>query len=80
VFAALAQFERRLIQERTKAGLLAARARGRIGGRPATQPDDPRILTAKALHRDPSMKVRDICRSLKVSRSTLYRRLRIAPQ
>jgi DNA invertase Pin-like site-specific DNA recombinase len=77
VFAALAQFERRLIQERTKAGLLAARARGRIGGRPALQADDPRVLTAKALHRDPSMKIRDICRSLNVSRSTLYRRLRI---
>ncbi len=78
VFAALAQFERRLIQERTKAGLLAARARGRVGGRPAIQPDDPRVLTAKALHRDPSMKIRDICRSLQVSRSTLYRRLRIS--
>ena len=77
VFAALAQFERRLIQERTKAGLLAARARGRVGGRPALQSDDPRVLTAKALHRDPTMKIRDICRSLQVSRSTLYRRLRI---
>jgi DNA invertase Pin-like site-specific DNA recombinase len=78
VFAALAQFERRLIQERTTAGLLAARARGRVGGRPRIQPDDPRILTAKALHRDPSMEIRDICRSLKISRSTLYRRLRVS--
>jgi len=47
---ALAQFERRLIQERTNAGLKAARARGRLGGRPPMSLDDPRIQTAKTLH------------------------------
>ncbi len=73
VFASLAQFERRLIQERTKAGLTAARARGRMGGRPPVPANDPRIVTAKALHADKKMPVMDICRTLKVSRPTLYR-------
>jgi len=46
IFSALAQFERRLIQERTKAGLAAARARGRKGGRKPISPNDPRVQTA----------------------------------
>src|SRR5207245_11156603 len=49
IFTALAQFERRLVQERTKAGLTAARARGRNGGRPAIPSDDPRVQTAKKM-------------------------------
>lgn len=73
VFASLAQFERRLIAERTKAGLQAARARGRLGGRKPVAVDDPRVVTAKALHADKKMPVMDICRTLKVSRPTLYR-------
>lgn len=73
IFAALAQFERSLIVERTKAGLLAARARGRLGGRPKLSPDDPRITTAKTLHRDKSLDIAEICSTLRVSRSTLYR-------
>jgi len=73
VFASLAQFERRLIQERTRAGLQAARARGRLGGRKPMAVDDPRVVTAKALHADKKMPVTDICRTLKVSRPTLYR-------
>jgi len=73
VFSALAQFERRLIQERTNAGLKAARARGRLGGRPPMSLDDPRIQTAKKLHADKSMVIADICRTLQVSRPTLYR-------
>lgn len=77
VFAALAQFERRLIAERTKAGLAAARARGRFGGRPRIEADDPRVVMAKALHRDQSMSIPDICRSLRFSRATLYRYLKI---
>ena len=44
VFSALAQFERRLIQERTNAGLAAARIRGRKGGRPPIGPNDRRIV------------------------------------
>jgi DNA invertase Pin-like site-specific DNA recombinase len=73
VFASLAQFERRLIQERTRAGLQAARARGRLGGRKPMSLDDPRVLTAKTLHADKKMPVADICTTLQVSRPTLYR-------
>ena len=73
IFTALAQFERRLIQERTKAGLDAARARGRLGGRKPISVDDPRVVTAKALYSDKKMPVMDICRTLNVSRPTLYR-------
>jgi DNA invertase Pin-like site-specific DNA recombinase len=73
VFASLAQFERRLIQERTNAGLKAARARGRMGGRPAMSPDDSRIKTARALHADKNMSVADILKTLQISRPTLYR-------
>jgi DNA invertase Pin-like site-specific DNA recombinase len=79
VFSALAQFERRLIQERTNAGLKAARARGRLGGRPPMAPDDSRIKTAKALHADKNMPVAEILKTLKISRPTLYRWLSIKP-
>ena len=57
IFSALAQFERRLIQERTKAGLAAARARGRKGGRRPISPNDPRVQTAKTMHQDKNMAV-----------------------
>jgi DNA invertase Pin-like site-specific DNA recombinase len=80
VFSALAQFERRLIQERTNAGLKAARARGRLGGRPPMSLDDPRIQTAKKLHADKSMVIGDICKTLQVSRPTFYRWVAIQPQ
>ena len=50
IFSALAQFERRRIQERTRAGLTAAR--GRLGGRPALDPQDARVQMAKALYQD----------------------------
>ena len=73
IFSALAQFERRLIQERTKAGLAAARARGRMGGRPKTSPKDAKVRLAKTLLADKSLEVDDICETLKISRSTLYR-------
>jgi DNA invertase Pin-like site-specific DNA recombinase len=75
IFSSLAQFERRLIQERTRAGLTAARARGRLGGRRAIPADDPRVLTAKRMHADKSMPVADICATLRISRPTLYRYL-----
>ena len=52
MFSALAQFEQRLIQERTRAGLTAARARGRKGGRKPLHPDDPRVQTAKAMYKE----------------------------
>jgi DNA invertase Pin-like site-specific DNA recombinase len=80
VFSALAQFERRLIQERTNAGLKAARARGRLGGRPPMSLDDPRIQTAKTLHGNENMPVADICKTLQISRASLYRWLAVKPQ
>ncbi len=72
IFSALAQFERRLIQERTKAGLAAARARGRRGGRRSLNPKAPRVVLAQKLYRDKSNSVDDICDTLKISRTTLY--------
>jgi DNA invertase Pin-like site-specific DNA recombinase len=73
IFTALAQFERRLIQERTRAGLSAARARGHMGGRRPIAANDPRVQTAKKLHADKSMAIYAICQTLKISRPTLYR-------
>jgi DNA invertase Pin-like site-specific DNA recombinase len=73
IFTALAEFERSLLKERTKAGLCAARARGRLGGRPPMSLDDPRIQTAKKLHADKGMIIGDICKTLQISRPTLYR-------
>jgi DNA invertase Pin-like site-specific DNA recombinase len=73
VFSALAQFERRLIQERTNAGLAVARARGRKGGRPSILADDRRIVLANMLFEDKSINLDDICATLKLSKSTLYR-------
>jgi DNA invertase Pin-like site-specific DNA recombinase len=75
IFSALAQFERRLIQERTRAGLSAARARGRKGGRRPISPDDPRVKTAKRMHKDHGMSIDQICETLKISRPTFYRYL-----
>jgi DNA invertase Pin-like site-specific DNA recombinase len=75
IFAALAQFERELIRERTMAGLSAARARGKLGGRKPVPADDPKVRTAKKLHADKSLSIRDICNTLKISRATLYRYL-----
>ena len=72
IFAALAEFERSLIQERTQAGLASARARGKRGGRPpALSPDD--LLVAKALLRDHAISVEAVAKRLNVSPSTLYR-------
>jgi DNA invertase Pin-like site-specific DNA recombinase len=73
IFAALAQFEAELIRERTRAGLLAARARGRKGGRKRVSTADPIIRMAKRMHEDRSLNVQEICLSLKISRATYYR-------
>ena len=75
IFGALAEFERNLIRERTNAGLTAARARGRRGGR-------PKALTGKQLTiaRDLYKKrhpIPEICRTLKISKATLYRALKL---
>jgi len=73
IFSSLAQFERRLIQERTKAGLDAARARGRKGGRKKIESTNPKVLTAKKMHKDHGMVISDICKTLKISRASFYR-------
>ncbi len=75
IFSALAQFERRLIQERTRAGLCAARARGRKGGRKPIDSEEPRVQMAKAMHKDKSVGITDICQTLNISRATFYRYL-----
>lgn len=75
IFSALAQFERRLIQEHTKAGLAAARARGRMGGRPKTGINNPKVQMAKQMHLNNSLSVESICESLSISRATFYRYL-----
>ena len=77
VFGALAEFERDLIRERTKAGLAAARARGRMGGRPKASSLNTakKVALAQALYEDKNNSIADICSTLRVSRSTLYRYL-----
>jgi DNA invertase Pin-like site-specific DNA recombinase len=72
VFGALAEFERDLVRERTNAGLRAARARGRKGGRPKALTERQR-RQAITLLKDRANSVSDICKTLKISRSTLYR-------
>ena len=72
IFAALAEFERELIRERTIAGLSSARARGRKGGPPYTMtPAKLRLAQAAMAKRD--TKVGDLCKELGVTRQTLYR-------
>jgi DNA invertase Pin-like site-specific DNA recombinase len=71
MFAALAEFERELLRERTLAGLEAARARGRKGGRPSLL-DPKQRKAALAMMRDREMSVSDIAGHFGVSRSTLY--------
>jgi DNA invertase Pin-like site-specific DNA recombinase len=73
IFGALAEFERELIRERTRAGLAAARARGRQGGRPKKIATERQIKMAQALYQDGSHSIDDICRMLGISRATLYR-------
>jgi DNA invertase Pin-like site-specific DNA recombinase len=75
VFAALAEFERDLIRERTVAGLAAARARGRLGGRrPSLSPDQARV--ARSAYNAGHTSVNDIASALAVNRSTIYRELK----
>ena len=77
IFAALAQFERTLIQERTRAGLEAARARGKKGGRKPIGAQNPKVKMAKAMHKDNSMGINEICTTLSISRATFYRYIKI---
>ena len=73
IFAALAQFERELIRERTRAGLTAARARGRKGGRKPIASSNPKVRMAKKMHEDKSLSIDEICSTLKISKATFYR-------
>ena len=75
VFGALAEFERDLIRERTHAGLTAARARGKQGGRPraASLNDPKKVHLAQSLYDDKNNSIAEICKVLSISRSTFYR-------
>ena len=77
IFAALAEFERELISERTVAGLASARARGRSGGRPYKMTAAKLRLAAASMGK-PDTKVGELCKELGVTRQTLYRH--ISPQ
>ena len=72
IFAALAEFERELIRERTKAGLAAARARGRKGGR-RFDLTKAQVRLAQVAMQNRDTRVTELCRELGVTRSTLYR-------
>jgi DNA invertase Pin-like site-specific DNA recombinase len=72
IFAALAEFERELISERTKAGLASARARGRAGGAPYKM-TAAKLRLAMAAMGKPETKICDLCQELGVTRQTLYR-------
>ena len=72
MFGALAEFERDIIRERTQAGLAAARARGKRGGRrPNLKPQD--IAMVRKPYEDKQTPIEDICRMFKISRMTLWR-------
>jgi DNA invertase Pin-like site-specific DNA recombinase len=77
IFGALAEFERDIIRERTNAGLAAARARGKKGGRP-TSPlsDEKRFQLAKQMYDNQKIPVGDICQSLHIPLSTFYKYMR----
>jgi DNA invertase Pin-like site-specific DNA recombinase len=72
IFGALAEFEREIIRERTKAGLTAARARGKSGGRPKAL-TDKQVQMLNNLAADRNNSIEDICKTLGISRMTFYR-------
>jgi len=74
IFGAIAEFEREIIRERTQAGLNAARARGRKGGR-RTVVTPQKIAMAKALAKNPEQTIAEICTVLKISPATYYRHI-----
>lgn len=75
LFATLAQFERQLVSERTKAALSSARARGRSGGRKTTL-SLKQLRQAKTLMDDPALTANDVAKTFGVSRATLYNGLK----
>ena len=76
IFSALAEFERDIIRERTNAGLKAARARGRLGGRPYLLPPT-KILRLQELYNDKNNTVVEMCRIFHISRPTFYNYLKV---
>lgn len=74
IFAALAEFERGIIRERTNAGLASARARGKLGGRPPALSDTD-VAQAKAMLADPEITVKQVAMRMGVSVATLYKHL-----
>src|SRR5207248_5972962 len=79
IFGALAEFERDIIRERTNAGLQAARARGRLGGRPKAKPlnTPKKVAVAQSLYDDKTNTIDEICQTLNISRATLYRYIKV---
>jgi len=79
IFGALAEFERNLIRERTQAGLQAARARGRKGGRPKSLDKDKQALVVK-LYEEKKHTIKQICQMMGISKPTLYKYIEAAKQ
>ena len=79
IFGALAEFERDIIRERTNAGLQAARARGRLGGRPKakTLNTSKKVAMAQSFYDDKNNTIDEICKTLNISRATLYRYIHV---
>lgn len=75
ITGAFAEFERNIIRQRTKIGLESARAQGRLGGRPSVMSSE-KIKMAKALNKDKQLKVKDILKTLGVSRRTYYKMIK----
>ena len=78
IFSSLAEFERDVIRERTKAGLDAARARGRKGGRPKglSKIGESKACAVQTLYLEGKLSISDICKQLSISKGTLYSYLR----
>lgn len=78
LFAALSEFERDIIRERTMAGLASARARGRVGGRPKglSKKAKDKAMIAEQLYKEQKLTTTEICEHLSISRMTLYNYLR----
>lgn len=78
IFASLAQFEREIISERTKAGLEAARSRGKQGGRPKGLPEkaQQKAIIAEMLYKEKKLSIQQIATQLNISKATLYSYLR----
>lgn len=78
LFAAIAEFERDIIRDRTIAGLEAARVRGRVGGRPKglSKKAQHTAIIAESLYRKRELSIKEICEQLSISKNTLYRYLK----